>query len=76
LSNNIGQEGKRLISTALRLDWFCGPTQPSIQWVTGALSSEVKRPGRGAGLSLASNAEVKNDGAKPPLPHTSSWHDA
>jgi hypothetical protein len=25
-----------------------GPTQPPIQWIPGALSPEVKRPGRGA----------------------------
>jgi hypothetical protein len=37
-----------------------GPTQPPIQWVPGALSLGVKRPGREADNSLPSSAEVKN----------------
>jgi hypothetical protein len=37
-----------------------GPTQPPIQWVPGALSLGVKRPGREADHSPPSNAEVKN----------------
>jgi hypothetical protein len=36
-----------------------GPTQPPIQWVPGALSPGLKRPGREA----LSGAEVKNGGA-------------
>jgi hypothetical protein len=36
-----------------------GPTQPPIQWVPGALSLSVKRPGSEADYSLSSNAEVK-----------------
>jgi hypothetical protein len=36
-----------------------GPTQPPIQWVPGALSLGVKRPGREAGHSPPSSAEVK-----------------
>jgi hypothetical protein len=36
-----------------------GPTQPPIQWVSGALSLGVKRPGREADNSPPSNAEVK-----------------
>jgi hypothetical protein len=36
-----------------------GPTQPSIQWVPGALSLRVKRPGREANHSPSSSAEVK-----------------
>jgi hypothetical protein len=39
--------------TALR------PTQPPIQWVPGALSPVVRRPGREAHHSPPSNAEVK-----------------
>jgi hypothetical protein len=35
------------------------PTQPRIQWVPGALSLGVKRPGREADHSLPSSAEVK-----------------
>jgi hypothetical protein len=36
-----------------------GHTQPPIQWVLGALSLGVKRPGREADHSPPSNAEVK-----------------
>jgi hypothetical protein len=35
-------------------------TQPPIQWVTGALSLGVKRPGLETDHSTPSNAEVKN----------------
>jgi hypothetical protein len=37
-----------------------GPTQPPIQWIPGALSLGVKRPGREANHSPPSSAEVKN----------------
>jgi hypothetical protein len=37
-----------------------GSTQPPIQWVPGALSLEVKWPGREADHSPPSSAEVKN----------------
>jgi hypothetical protein len=37
-----------------------GPAQPSIQWVPGALSLEVKWPGREAHHSPPTSAEVKN----------------
>jgi hypothetical protein len=37
-----------------------GPTQPPIQWVPGALSLGLKRPGREADHSLPSCSEVKN----------------
>jgi hypothetical protein len=50
-----------------------GPTQPPIQWVLEALSPEVKRPGHEADYLPPSSAEVKNGGAIPPPPHTSSW---
>jgi hypothetical protein len=36
-----------------------GPTQPPIQWVPGALFPGCKRPGREAGHSPPSSAEVK-----------------
>jgi hypothetical protein len=36
-----------------------GPTQPPIQWVPGALSLVLKRPGREADHSPPSSAEVK-----------------
>jgi hypothetical protein len=54
-----------------------GPTQPSIQWVLGALSLGVKRPGREADRSPPSSAEVK-ECAELYLhsPNTPSWHGA
>jgi hypothetical protein len=48
-----------------------GPTQPFIQWITGAISPEIQRPGREADRSPPSS--VENGGAVPPLPHISSW---
>jgi hypothetical protein len=50
-----------------------GPTQPPIQWVLRAPSPEVKGAGHEADHPLPSSAEIKNGGAVPPLPHTSSW---
>jgi hypothetical protein len=46
-----------LFTTASRT--VLGPTQPPIQWVPGALSLRVKRPGRVADHSLPSSSEVK-----------------
>jgi hypothetical protein len=40
---------------------------------TGVLSPGAKSPGREADHSPPSNAKVKNGGAIPPLPYTSSW---
>jgi hypothetical protein len=49
-----------------------GLTQPPIQWVPGALSLGVKRPGHEADDSFPSSAEVKMRGAIRPLPNTPS----
>jgi hypothetical protein len=46
-----------LFTTASRT--VLGPTQPPIQWVPGDLSLGVKRPGREAGHTPPSSAEVK-----------------
>jgi hypothetical protein len=46
-----------LLSTSSRP--VLGPTKPPIQWVPGALSLALKRPGREADHSLPTNAEVK-----------------
>jgi hypothetical protein len=51
--------------TALR------PTHPPIQWVPGALSLEVKRPGRETDHSPSSSDDVKNQS-----PSTPSWRGA
>jgi hypothetical protein len=46
-----------------------GPTHSPIQWVPGALSLGVKRPGREADHSPPSSGEVKRmSGAIPPFP--------
>jgi hypothetical protein len=63
-----------LFSTTPRL--VPGPTQPPIQWVLGTLSLGVKWPGCETYHSPPSSAEVKNDGAIPPLPHMPSCHSA
>jgi hypothetical protein len=44
-----------------------GPTQPPIQWVPGAVSLGVKRPGRVADHSPQSSAEV-NEWSYTPTP--------
>jgi hypothetical protein len=46
-----------------------GPTQPHVQWVPGALSLGVKRPGHEADRSPPSSDEAKNAWSyTPPLP--------
>jgi hypothetical protein len=50
--------GMFLFTTASRL--ALGPTQPPIQWVPGALSAGIKRPGREADHSSPSSNEVNN----------------
>jgi hypothetical protein len=47
-----------------------------IQWVPGALSSAVNRPGHEDNHAPATSIEVKTGGAIPLLPHTSSWRGA
>jgi hypothetical protein len=47
-----------LFATASRT--ALGPNQPSIQWITRALSLRVKRPGREADRSLPYSVEIKN----------------
>jgi hypothetical protein len=53
-----------------------GPTQPPIQWVLGALSLGVKRPGREADHSPPSSAEDKNAWSYISTANTSSWRGA
>jgi hypothetical protein len=47
-------------SDNLYISFTLGPTQPPIQWLPGALSLGVKRPGREADHSPPTNAEIKN----------------
>jgi hypothetical protein len=44
-----------------------GPTQPPTQWVPGALSPGVKRPGREFDHSPPTSAKVKKSGSIHPL---------
>jgi hypothetical protein len=64
-----------LSTTASRM--ALGPTKPPIQWITGALSLRVKRPGSEADHSPPSSAKVKE---RVELdfhsPNTPSWHGA
>jgi hypothetical protein len=60
-----------LLSTSFRP--VLGPTHPPMQWVPGALSSVVKRPGRETDDSPPASAEVKTRGSMHPLPYTPSW---
>jgi hypothetical protein len=53
-----------------------GPIQPPIQWLQGALSVGVKRPGCEADHSPPSSAEVRNTWSIHQLPHTPSWRTA
>jgi hypothetical protein len=71
--SSIPGRDNRFLSTAVSRPTL-GITQPHIQWVSGALLLGVMRPDREADHSPPSSSEVQNDGAVPPLPHTSSWH--
>jgi hypothetical protein len=64
-----------LFNTASRTG--LGPTQPPIEWVPGALSLGVKRPGREADHSHPSKAEAK-ESVELHLhsPNTPSWRGA
>jgi hypothetical protein len=48
------------------------PTQRFLQWLPGALSLDIKRTGREAHHSPPFSVEVKNSGALPVFPNTSS----
>jgi hypothetical protein len=64
---SIPDRGKRFV---------CAPQSPDRLWGPPNLSSGyrgVKLLGREADYSLPSSAEVKNGGAIPPFPSTSSW---
>jgi hypothetical protein len=52
------RQGQELFSTACRP--VLGPNQPLVQWVSGALTLGINRPGREADHSLPSHVEIKN----------------
>jgi hypothetical protein len=56
-----------------RVQTACEAHPASYSMRTGDSFPEVKRLGRDADRSPPSNAELKNGGAIPPLPHMSSW---
>jgi hypothetical protein len=53
-----------------------GNHQAFYTMVLVAVSLRAKQQECEADHSPASNAKIKNDGAMPPLPNMSSWHDA
>jgi hypothetical protein len=71
------QAGARDLSLLHSVQTGSGAHPASIQWVPGALYPGAKRPGREeTDYSPSSSAEVKNGGAIPPLPNTTSWRGA
>jgi hypothetical protein len=61
------------IFTSVSARQALGPTQLSIQWVSGARSPRLMRPGLEADHSFPTSAEVKKTWIYTPIPHTSSW---
>jgi hypothetical protein len=57
--------GSRIFAVSIQA---LGPTQPSIEWVPGALSPGVKRRGREADHSPPTSAEVKKIWIYTPTP--------
>jgi hypothetical protein len=72
----ISGRGKKFFSSTITARSALGPTQSSIQWLPGVVFPGLKRQRRESDHSPPSSAEVKNGGAIPPLPHTSSWRGA
>jgi hypothetical protein len=72
----IPGRGKKFLFSSQCPDRLWGPPSLLSNWYRGALSTAVKRPGHEADHSPLSCAEVKNGGAIPTLPSTSSWRSA
>jgi hypothetical protein len=70
-SSSPGRVKNFLFSTSSRS--ALGSTQPPIQWVSGALSPGVKRPGREAKHLPPASAGVMKMWIYTSIPHTLSW---
>jgi hypothetical protein len=70
------QHGKQIFLYSKASRTALGLTQPPSQWVPGAISPRLKRPGREADHSPPPSASVNNGGAIPTLLRTSSWRSA
>jgi hypothetical protein len=68
----IPGKGKVFFSSPQCPDLFWGLPSLLFSRVQGAFSLQIKLPECEVGHSHPSSEEVKNDGAIPPLPHTSS----
>jgi hypothetical protein len=78
-----GLDGRDSIPSTVKIFLFSaesrsslGPNQIPIQWVSGKIFPGVKRPRPETDHSHSSSDEVKNGGATPLLPNTSSRHSA
>jgi hypothetical protein len=67
------QQRQEMFSSPQRPDRLSDPSSPLYNGYRGMFLPGVKGRGCEADLSPPSSDEVKNGGAIPPLPHTSSW---
>jgi hypothetical protein len=68
--------GSRFVSSPQRLDRLWGPSSLLFNGHQGIFSPGGRTTGREADHLPPSSAEVKNDGAIPPLRHMPSWRGA
>jgi hypothetical protein len=61
------RQGQEIIPLSTASRPVQGHTQPPVRWVLEALSPGIKRKVRETDHSPTSSADLKNDGAKPPL---------
>jgi hypothetical protein len=73
MDDSISSKGKRIFACFTESRPAKEPIRPPIQWISALILSGAKRPGREVDHSSPFDAYVKNGGAKPPLPHMSSW---
>jgi hypothetical protein len=75
-SGSTSGRGRRFLSIIQSPDHIRGPPSLLPNGCRGVHYLEVKRPECEADQWQPSTAEVKNNGAIPPLPYTSSWRGA